>query len=88
MTVTQDGYICAVCGPVEARLSWSDEENDTMAYCTTCGEPIQRVIPAQPFSTPMFAQKLGHRGGPGQRHAGSNSPRILAPATPTEEDTT
>jgi DNA-directed RNA polymerase subunit RPC12/RpoP len=87
MTVTKDGYICAVCGPVEARLSWSDEENDTVATCTKCGATIQRVIPAQPFSTPMFAQKLGHRGGPGL-DTGSNSPRILAPATPTEEDTT
>lgn len=83
MTVIQDGYICGVCGPVKAKLSWSDEENDVVAYCTECGAKIQRVIP-KPFSIaaamPLFSTHT--RGGPGHKTDASN---LVAPATPTKE---
>lgn len=49
MTVYEDGHECPICGPVKAKLSWNDEENDVIAYCSKCGMKLQRVIP-KPFS--------------------------------------
>ena len=85
MTVYHDGYICAICGPVTAKLWWSYKEDDIVASCTKCGAKIQRVIPAQPFSTPMFAQKPGHSGGPGPRQLSDSQRLHTAPATPQED---
>lgn len=50
MTVYKEGYICPVCGPVTAKIWWSNDENDLVASCTICGAKIQRVIQV-PFST-------------------------------------
>jgi len=50
LTVYKEGYICPVCGPVTAKLWWSNEEDDLVASCTKCGAKIQRVIQI-PFST-------------------------------------
>ena len=85
MVVYQEGYNCPVCGVVKAKLWWSNEENDLVASCTKCGQPIQRVIPSQPFSTPMFAQQQGHRGGPGPRQISDTQRIHTVPATPKEE---
>jgi len=85
MPVYQEGYTCAVCGSVTAKLWWSNEENDLVASCTTCGRPIQRVIPTQPFSTPMFAQQKGHRGGLGPRQISDTQRLHTVPVTPKEE---
>jgi len=95
VTVYQDGYYCHVCNKtVTAKIWWSNDENDLIASCTECGTELQRVIPApaskltwlkgylETFSTPL----AGGDTKPGRKDAGSNSSRILAPATPTEED--
>jgi len=50
VTVYKEGYTCPICGPVTAKLWWSNKENDLVASCTKCGAKIQRVIPV-PFST-------------------------------------
>jgi len=48
MAVYKEGYECPVCGPIRAKLWWSNEENDLMASCSKCGIKIQRVIPQTP----------------------------------------
>lgn len=87
MTVYQDGYTCPVCGPVKAKLWWSKKEDDLVASCAKCGMKIQRVIPAQPFSTPMFAQKLGQSGelGLGTKRRVSSVNPFPAPVPPEED---
>ena len=60
MTAYKEGYICPICGPVKAKIWWSNEENDLVASCTKCGAIIQRVIQV-PTRIPLEAHGKAER---------------------------
>jgi len=87
----QNGYLCRDKAYVALKILYRIEEHHKMArdgrpnYPPFSWEMVHHFAGTPPFTYQEYSKPhLGH-GGPGHGDAGSNSPRILAPATPTQE---
>ena len=89
----QNGYLCRDKAYVALKILYRIEEHHKHAqdgrpkYPPFSWEMVHHFAVTPPFSykeysTPIVAQRRGHRGGPGHKTASSNP---VAPATPTQE---
>jgi len=95
----QNGYHCRDKAYVALKILYRIEEHHKMArdgrpnYPPFSWEMVHHFAATPPFtyqeySTPIAAQREGHRGGPGQSSNSGVSPETpqTAPATPTQEE--
>ena len=89
----QTGYLCRDKAHVALKILYRIEEHHKMArngrpdYPHFSWEMVKHFAGTPPFTYQEYSTPLvGGEKRPGH-DAGSNSSRILAPATPTEEDT-
>jgi hypothetical protein len=89
----QSGYLCRDKAHVALKILYRIEEHHKMArngrpdYPPFSWEMVKHFAGTPPFTYPEYSTPLAGGAKPGHKDAGSNSPRILAPAHP-QEDTT